>query len=101
MYDLFASEYHYTIDQFLDLTMRQVSGLHLKIRIRQTKTKLEDFNFHAQVNRVEINLPSLENVLNLKPKETFRGKNDLILEEYAKKRVEEMRRNADERRTKD
>lgn len=58
---MIASEYGYTIDQFLDLTMRQVCAFAAAIQVRNiTRTHVE-LAFHASLHNAEI--ASLDEIL--------------------------------------
>jgi len=94
LYDTLASRYGYTIDQFADLTMRQLVGLMKTIN----KNKVVEFYYqivsYTTGTRIQ-KVPTLEEFLNVslggddeKPN-SFDEQTDKILEQQALKRLNE------------
>lgn len=61
MYDNFACEYGYTLQDFLKLTLRQVVALHHKIYERRIKDLYTEVSVQAMFKRVK--LPPLSHFL--------------------------------------
>lgn len=93
MLDLFAHEYGYTTEQFLDLTSRQIFALRKAIARRKVVDRYPWFQFLAQIKGLQIK--SLEEILD--PEFTgnvdFDDQTDAILERRAKEILEQGKQN--------
>lgn len=95
MYDVFACEYGYTRDEFLNLTLRQVIALRHKIEERKTRELYMQFAIQAAFKRVKI--PPLSQFMKRsEPQTEFDKQLDLKLEKAAmdvvKRKQEEYER---------
>ena len=81
MYDIFAYEYGYTIDQFLDLTLRQLQNLSLVIERRRVKYRYPMQAFLASLQGAKIK--GLDELLGDFEEFSFDEKTDKILEKRA------------------
>lgn len=95
---MIASEYGYTVDQFLDLTARQIVAFSDAIQVRRFK---EEYYRQAAAARLHnahghtVELTPLEDILGVASKEeasAFDPKTDEILERRAMQLLEERQK---------
>lgn len=92
MYDTFAHEYGYTLDEFLSLTARQVQALSLSIERRKVMDRYPMQAFLASLKNAKIK--SLDEILSIydeRENPVFDKQTDTVLERRAFERLKEMR----------
>lgn len=87
MYDLFAFEYGYSIDDFLDLTLTQMHNLSRAIDFRNTSRFHANAQFQASLQGAKIK--PLEELMQATEEVAFDPKTDAQLEDYAIRRLRE------------